>query len=62
MSHLMPIQIAVAVCIGILASGCAQMNGRTQKWIDNGCITQEVREQTYVCVDGEYALVVRMEF
>lgn len=62
MSRLMSIQVAAAVCVSLLVSGCAEMNGRTQHWVDNGCINKEVVEQTYVCVEDEYAVVVRLEF
>lgn len=56
------LRLAMFLSVGALVSGCAEMNGRTQSWIDNGCINKEVIEQTYVCVEDEYAVVVRLEF
>ena len=57
-------RITLAILIGILVSGCAQMNGKTQTWIDDGCLSKELRNQTYICVDGrgQPAIVLRLEF
>lgn len=56
------LRLAMFLSVVALVSGCAEMNGRTQHWVDNGCINKEVVEQTYVCVEDEYAVVVRLEF
>jgi hypothetical protein len=58
----MLIRLAMLLFVGALVLGCAELNGRTQHWIDNGCVNKEVVEQTYVCVEDEYAVVVRLEF
>jgi len=56
------LRLAMFLSVSLIVSGCAEMNGRTQSWIDDGCINKEVVEQTYVCVEDEYAVVVRLEF
>lgn len=58
----MLIRLVMLLSVVPLVSGCAELNGRTQSWIDDGCINKEVVEQTYVCVEDEYAVVVRLEF
>jgi len=41
--------------------GCAELNGRTAKWVRDDCINYEIYEDVRVCTDGNNAMV-QMQF
>lgn len=56
------IRMIPLIAIILIQLSCAQLNGDTQTWIDDGCLAEEVAENTSICVADNTSLVVKVEW